>query len=234
MRPGSEFANIIRPSLECRTQIRTNCRPRSTSTSPAAQATRERRCGTCVARRADGLLDRPRQQQFDGPFVVPPGGPSSTEWAPSPGDRRHRYRLPSTRRRKKSQRRVTLAGNTGTPYNITSGLDDNNDRSSTIDRPESAAKQHAHTSRRRSAEPDLFDRRERRGARAQERPGGRERNDRVAGTGRIPARRSWPRQQPGEPDQFCRVQRDPTSPFYLTPTAAQNPRKVDIGVGLRF
>ena len=25
-----------------------------------------------------------------------------------------------------------------------------------------------------------------------------------------------------------------TSPFFLTPTAAQNPRKVDIGVGLRF
>ena len=25
-----------------------------------------------------------------------------------------------------------------------------------------------------------------------------------------------------------------TSPFFLTPTAAQNPRKADIGVGLRF
>ena len=82
---------------------------------------------------------------FDGPFVVPPSGALDTEWAPAPGDRRHRYQVAlNTQALKNLNASVTLGGNTGTPYNITTGFDTNND-SIFNDRPAGVGRNSART-----------------------------------------------------------------------------------------
>src|SRR5262249_54692551 len=68
------------------------------------------------------------ENQTDGPFVVPPSGTLATEWGPSPGDRRHRAAVNvNTQALKNLNASISLAGNTGQPYTITTGFDDNGD-----------------------------------------------------------------------------------------------------------
>ena len=82
---------------------------------------------------------------FDGPFVVPPSGSLASEWAPATGDRRHRYQVAlNTQALKNLNASLTLTGNTGTPYNITSGFDTNND-SIFNDRPAGVGRNSART-----------------------------------------------------------------------------------------
>ena len=83
---------------------------------------------------------------FDGPFVVPPSGTLDSEWAPSLGDRRHRYQISlNSQAVKNLNATVSFAGNTGTPYNITTGFD-NNDDSIFNDRPVGLGRNSARTS----------------------------------------------------------------------------------------
>jgi hypothetical protein len=64
----------------------------------------------------------------DGAFGVPPSGTIATEWAPSNGDRRHRWSASlNTQAIKNLSLNLNLAGNTGSPYTITTGRDDNGD-----------------------------------------------------------------------------------------------------------
>ena len=101
------------------------------------------------------LLDPRANNNFDGPFVVPPGGSLDTEWAPSPGDRRHRYAIAmNSQALKNLNASVTLAGNTGTPYNITTGFDDNND-SVFNDRPAGVGRNSVRTSSQATVSANL-------------------------------------------------------------------------------
>jgi hypothetical protein len=173
---------------------------------------------------------------FDGPFVVPPGGSLDTEWAPSPGDRRHRYAIAvNSQALRNLNASVTLAGNTGTPYNITTGFDDNND-SLFNDRPAGVGRNSVRTSSQATVSANLSysigvggtatPRALQEGGRGGDRTApaaGRYRLVFMAAVNNLTNRTNF--------SGFSGIQ---TSPFFLTPTAAQNPRKVDIGVGLRF
>jgi Carboxypeptidase regulatory-like domain len=64
----------------------------------------------------------------DGAFAPPPQATLATEWGPAAGDRRHRLTTSvTTTALKNMSATLTLAGNTGTPYNVTTGFDDNRD-----------------------------------------------------------------------------------------------------------
>jgi hypothetical protein len=130
---------------------------------------------------------------------------------------------------------VSFAGNTGTPYNITTGFDDNDD-SIFNDRPAGLGRNSARTSSQITGTASL---QYSVGlgtpivARAQERPGGGDRGG-PAPTGRyrlvISASVNNLTNRPNYTG-FSGIQ---TSPFFLTPTSVMNPRKFDLGVSLRF
>ena len=148
---------------------------------------------------------------FDGPFVVPPGGSLDTEWAPSPDDRRHRYAIAiNSQALRNLNASVTLAGNTGTPYNITTGFDDNND-SLFNDRPAGVGRNSVRTSSQATVSANLSYSIGVGGSATATRGtgGGPRRRPHRPGGGTLPAGVHGRRQQPDEPDEFCRVQRDP-------------------------
>jgi hypothetical protein len=175
---------------------------------------------------------------FDGPFVVPPSGTLATEWAPSLGDRRHRYQLAvNTQALKNLNATLSLGGNTGTPYNITTGFDDNND-SLFNDRPAGVGRNAARASSQATVSANVQyalslgaatasravqDRREGdRGDRAAQ-VAGRYRMVFTLSVNNLTNRSNF--------SGFSGIR---TSPFFLTPTSVTNPRKVDLGVSLRF
>ena len=174
------------------------------------------------------------RNNFDGPFVVPPSGTLDAEWGPAPGDRRHRYQIVlNSQAVKNLNASFTLGGNTGTPYNITTGFDDNND-SIFNDRPAGVGRNSVRTTDQVTitgnltysiglgARPD---------ARAQERPGG-ERGAQAAGRYRLVFTAAV-NNLTNRPN-FSGFSGIRTSPFYLTATSVANPRKFDFGVGIRF
>jgi len=179
---------------------------------------------------------------FDGPFVVPPSGTLATEWAPSPGDRRHRYQVAlNTQALRNMNASLSVGGNTGTPYNITTGFDNNND-SLFNDRPAGVGRNSARTSSQATVSANLsyaLSLGTASVARAvQERPGGGDRGgdrgDRgpIAGRYRLVFTLSVNNlTNRANYSGFSGIQ---TSPFFLTPTSVQNPRKVDLGVSVRF
>jgi hypothetical protein len=64
----------------------------------------------------------------DGPFNPPPSGSLADQWGPAQGDTRHRVRgSVSTQALRNFNAQVSLDGNSGSPYSITTGFDDNGD-----------------------------------------------------------------------------------------------------------
>ena len=130
---------------------------------------------------------------------------------------------------------VLLGGNTGTPYNVTTGFDNNND-SIFNDRPGGVGRNSVRTSAQATVSanlsyslalgtPSI--------ARVvQDRQGGGDRAGQAAGRYRLVFMLSV-NNLTNRPNfsGFSGIQ---TSPFFLTSTSVQNPRKVDLGVSLRF
>src|SRR5260221_17607 len=179
---------------------------------------------------------------FDGPFVVPPSGTLATEWAPSPGDRRHRYQVAlNTQALRNMNASLSVGGNTGTPYNITTGFDNNND-SLFNDRPAGVRRNSARTSSQATVSANLsyaLSLGTASVARAvQERPGGGDRGgdrgDRGPIAGRYRLGFTLSVNNLTNPPNYSGFTGIPTSPVFLTPTSVQNPRKVDLGVSVRF
>jgi hypothetical protein len=173
---------------------------------------------------------------FDGPFIVPPSGTLDGEWGPSAGDRRHRYQVAlNTQALKNLNASFTLGGNTGTPYNITTGFDDNND-SLFNDRPAGVGRNSARTTAQVAITGSLtysIALGAPTGTRAQERPGGGERGA-APGSGRYRLVFTAALNNLTNRPNFSGFSGIQTSPFFLTPTSVTNPRKVDFGVGIRF
>jgi hypothetical protein len=175
------------------------------------------------------------RNNFDGPFVVPPSGTLDAEWGPSAGDRRHRYQIAlNSQALKNLNASFTLGGNTGTPYNITTGFDDNND-SLFNDRPAGVSRNSARTTEQVTITGNLtysIALGAPAGARAQERPGG----DRgsAPGAGRYRLVITAAVNNLTNRPNFAGFSGIRTSPFYLTPTSVTNPRKFDVGIGIRF
>ncbi|MEP6915355.1 MAG: TonB-dependent receptor [Acidobacteriota bacterium] len=176
----------------------------------------------------------------DGPFVVPPSGTLGTEWAPTAGDRRHRYQVSlNSQAVKNLNATLAVAGNTGTPYTITTGFDDNHDALFN-DRPVGVTRNSARTSAQATLTANLsysMGLGATGGPRAQERPGGGDRGgDRG---GQAPAGRyrlvfTLSVNNLTNRSNFSGFSGVQTSPFFLTPTSVSNPRKVELGASLRF
>jgi hypothetical protein len=176
---------------------------------------------------------------FDGPFVVPPSGSLDAEWGPSLGDRRHRFQIAlNSQALKNLNASLTVGGNTGTPYNITTGFDGNND-SIFNDRPAGVGRNSARTTDQVTITGNLtysIALGAVAGARAQERPGGGDRGDRGAAqaVGRYRLVITAAVNNLANRPNFSGFSGIQTSPFYLSPTSVTNPRKFDVGIGLRF
>lgn len=175
---------------------------------------------------------------FDGPFIVPPSGTLDAEWAAASGDRRHRYQVSlNSQALKNLNASFSLGGNTGTPYNITTGFDDNND-SIFNDRPAGVGRNGARTSDQATVTANLTYAISLGSAggppRAQERGGG-ERGDRAGQpSGRYRLVLTLAVNNLTNRPNYSGYTGIRTSPFYLTPTAVMNPRKIDFGLGIRF
>src|SRR5262249_4142441 len=132
---------------------------------------------------------------------------------------------------------VSLAGNTGTPYTITTGFDDNND-SIFNDRPLGVGRNSMRTAAQATVSANLT---YSIGlgtptTRAQERPGGGDHGDRgaQASTGRYRVVLTLAINNLTNRPNFSGYSGIRTSPFFMTPTSVTNPRKIDVGVGIRF
>jgi hypothetical protein len=174
----------------------------------------------------------------DGPFVAPPSGTLATEWGPSPGDRRHRYQLSlNSQALKNMNATLSLGGNSGTPYNITTGFDNNND-SLFNDRPLGVGRNSARTtamatvSAHVSYSLGLGTPAVARAVQEGHREGGGDRGAQPAGRYRMVFSLSV--NNLTNRSNFSGFSGIQTSPFFLTPTSVQNPRKVDLGVSMRF
>jgi hypothetical protein len=176
------------------------------------------------------------RNNFDGPFVVPPSGTLATEWAPAPGDRRHRYQVAlNTQALKNLNASLTVGGNTGTPYNITTGFDTNND-SIFNDRPAGVGRNSARTSSQATASANLSYSIALGGtatARAMQ-EGRRDGGGAANPAGRYRLVFSLSVNNLANRSNFSGFSGIQTSPFFRTPTAVSNPRKVDLGVSIRF
>jgi len=172
----------------------------------------------------------------DGPFGVPASGTDDTEWGPAPGDRRHRVSASvNSQALKNLNASVTLAANSGTPYNITTGFDDNGD-SIFNDRPVGTGRNSARTPSQATVSANLsysinlgtpparaaIAMQERREAGAQQ-TNGRYRLVFTLAVSNLTNRANY--------GGFSGVM---TSPFFRRATNVANPRKVDLGVSLRF
>jgi hypothetical protein len=173
---------------------------------------------------------------YDGAFVAPPSGTLATEWGPSPGDRRHRYNVSvNTQALKNLNASFTLAGNSGTPYNITTGFDGNNDAIFN-DRPAGLGRNSARTSSTSTLSANLSYA-VALGAVASSKAlqeGRRDGGGPANPAGRFRLVFSLAVNNLANHSNFTGFSGVQTSPFFMTPTSVQNPRKVDLGIGIRF
>jgi hypothetical protein len=238
VRPNPDFANIIQTVSDGETH---NDQLSTTLSVNLAGGVRNTAAALWNPRRTTFRITywiARANNNVDGPFVVPPSGTLVTEWAPSAGDRRHRYQLSvNSQAVKNLNASLSLGGNTGTPYNITTGFDDNND-SIFNDRPIGVGRNSARTSAQATVTANLtysIGIGAPGGTRAQERPGGGERGDRGGQTaGRYRLVLTLAVNNLTNRPNFSGFSGIRTSPFFLTPTSVMNPRKIDFGLGIRF
>jgi hypothetical protein len=163
----------------------------------------------------------------DTPFTVSPTGSLATEWGPASFNRRHRLAASVTSQAiNHVTATLSLAANTGTPYTITSGLDANGDGIFN-DRPAGIGRNSVRGSGQYALSANLSY------------ALGLGTRPPVAGEKGGPqprVRLSWTVSATNLTNHanytgFSGVM---TSPFFLQPTAVQNPRKIDIGMTCGF
>jgi hypothetical protein len=163
----------------------------------------------------------------DGPFTVSPSGSLATEWGPASFNRRHRLAASVTSQAiSHVTATLSLAANTGTPYTITSGLDTNgdgvfNDRPAGIGRNSVRGSEQYALSANISYALGLGTRPPAAGEKGGPRP--RVRLSWTVSASNLTNHANY--------TGFSGVM---TSPFFLQPTAVQNPRKIDIGMTCGF
>ena len=175
----------------------------------------------------------------DGAFSVPPTGSLDDQWAPASSDTRHRLRgSVSTQALRNLNAQINWDANSGAPYTITTGTDDNGD-SIFNDRP---------VRRRATACGCRGDRRCRRTCRTRFRSALRRRRARPPGAwraggggGRAAAaavrrasRFSVSAQNLTNRSNYSGFSGVMTSPYFLQATSVSNPRQVDISLRFNF
>ena len=167
---------------------------------------------------------------------MPASGRLSTEWGPSPGDRRHRVQASiNTQTLKNLNAGLTLAGNSGAPYTITTGADNNGD-SIFNDRPSGVGRNTLRTPWQLTwtsavsyslgfGTPAIR-------SRMQEHGG----SDRVAAQtgGRYRLVLSLHATNLTNRANYIGFSGVMTSPFFQQATAVANPRKIDLAMSFRF
>jgi hypothetical protein len=164
------------------------------------------------------------QRNAVGPFDIPPSGSLDTEWGPGPADQPYRINL-SLNSSQIRNLAVSLSwnGNHGFPYNLTTGTDDNHD-GVLNDRPAGVGLNSLRTTPQ-STLNGRFTYTLTPGAA----PGGtggpppRYRFGIYVSVNNLTNRANY--------GGFSGVM---TSPFFLRPTAVNNPRKVDMGLNVSF
>ena len=128
VRPDKNFNNIIRAVSDGQGrqhQLITSASWQFAVMTPALQRERFnlRRGGINVTY----FLAKARNNT-DGAFAPPATGNIANEWGPAPGDVRHRFNVGlNSQALKNLSLSLNLSGATGSPYNITTGRDDNGD-----------------------------------------------------------------------------------------------------------
>jgi hypothetical protein len=189
---------------------------------------------TPKGRAADGLVNWRRaslrvgytlskvQNNSDGPFVVPPSGTLTTEWGPAPGDRRHRGNFSITSQALRNLNATfRVEGSTGSPYNVTTGLDNNGDLLFN-DRPAGLGRNAVRTASQITTGLNVSYMIPLGPSRAGD-DQGRYRLGLTVQIGNLTNRYNY--------SGYSGVM---TSPFFLQPTAVNNPRKVDILINFAF
>jgi hypothetical protein len=172
----------------------------------------------------------------DGAFSVPATGTIATEWGPAPQDRRHRISATlSTQALKNFSANLSLAANSGAPYTITTGFDDNgdsifNDRPIGIGRNSIRMPSQATLSANFSysmglglPQPRAAVAMQERDRRAAAEPSARYRLVFTLSANNLTNHANY--------GGFSGAM---TSSFFMQPTSVANPRKIDLGVSVRF
>jgi hypothetical protein len=170
----------------------------------------------------------------DGAFSAPASGTLDTEWGPTPGDRRHRMSASlSTQALRNLNASLTLAANTGTPYTITTGLDNNGD-SIFNDRPAGIGRNSVRTPGQSTLSANLSYSvgigAPRLSTALQERGGGRA----APAAGRYRLSFILSATNLTNRPNYAGFSGVMTSPFFRTATSVTNPRRVELGASLRF
>jgi hypothetical protein len=175
----------------------------------------------------------------DGAFNVPSSGTLATEWGPTNGDIRHRVQATfNSTALRNFNANVGVNATSGSPYTFTTGLDDNRDLIFN-DRPAGGGRNSLRTPWQVSwgsnlsysvgvgAPPP---------ASHQEGSRGGERGDRGAPPTNARYRLTFTLSVINLTNRtnFGGYSGVRTSPFFMRPTSAANPRRVELGMGLRF
>ena len=173
----------------------------------------------------------------DGAFMPSPTGSLDTEWAPSSNDTRHRIRgSVSSQALRNLSAQLSLDSNSGGPYTITTGFDDNGD-SIFNDRPFLLPRNTARLPQRTtlSANVSYLIPLGGNGGGAGGGAGGGGRDGRGAGGGQghgITIGMSI--QNLTNRDNFVGYSGVMTSAYFLQPTAVANPRQIDFSLRFAF
>jgi carboxypeptidase family protein len=128
VRPDPVFANVIETVSDATLdshQLQTNL---NVNLAPPGRAAGQGRFNPRRANLRFSYTAARVRNNTDGAFSVPPSGIPATEWGPAPNDRRQRLSAAlNSQALKHLNASVMLAGNSGTPYTLTTGLDDNGD-----------------------------------------------------------------------------------------------------------
>ena len=164
--------------------------------------------------------------QSTGPFSVSPSGSLATEWGPGPEDRRHRMSASiTTQALRNLNANLSLNANTGPPYTITTGFDENGD-SIFNDRPTGVGRNSVRVPAQRALSAhvsySLWVGAPRSDDEGESQPG-RYRIALSVNATNLTNHANY--------TGFSGVM---TSPYFMRATAVANPRKIDISVSLGF
>jgi hypothetical protein len=174
------------------------------------------------------------QNNTDGAFSVPASGTLDTEWAPAPGDRRHRVSgAITTTALKNLNANVSFNANSGTPFTITTGADNNSD-SIFNDRPVGGVRNGVRTPWQYTWNGNVSYSIPFGPPAAAATPAAARRPAAAAPPGRYRLGFNVTVTNLNNRANYVGFSGVQTSRFFLQPTAVSNPRKVDVGMSLRF
>jgi hypothetical protein len=214
VRPNPTFANVIEVISDGRSrtnQLQTNL---TLNLAPSGRGAGQAAVNWRRANMRLSYTVAKFDNNSDGAFSVPPSGTLATEWGPAPNDRRARWAA-SVNSQAVRNLTATLAveGSTGTPYSVTTGVDNNGDLLFN-DRPAGVGRNTERIPTQYTWRTSLTY------------------SLRFSGDKRL----SWTLNaiNATNHNNYSGFSGVMTSPFFRQATAVQNPRKIDLGMSFGF